>query len=131
MGRVLEGLQTMKTLSGTILSVTAATMLVISPALAVAEGPAKDVDVRIATLTDVEKACIDQLKYNWAQPGSYDETFKTIVLENVVHRKEGQANVISFEGHAYNSFMQTDRSVLVTCRPGDKKPYPVTFQIDR
>jgi hypothetical protein len=108
-----------------------ATLLLVSPALAVAEGPVKDVDVKIATLSDVEKACVDQLKYNWAQPGSYDETFKTMVLETVVHRKDGQANVIAFEGHAYNSFMQTDRSVIVTCRPGDKKPYPVTFQIDR
>ncbi len=131
MGRVLEGLQTMKTLSGTTLASTVAMMLLISPALAVAEGPVKDVDVKIATLSDVEKTCIDQLKYNWAQPGSYDETFKTIVLDNVIHRKDGQTDVIAFEGHAYNSFMQADRNVIVTCRPGDKKPYPVTFQIDR
>ena len=117
----------MKTTCGTVL----ATLMLISPALAVAEAPARDVEVKLASLSDVEKTCIDQLKHNWSQPDAYDETFKNIIIESVVHRKENQANVIVFQGHAYNSFMQTDRAVTVTCRPGDKLPYPVSFQIDR
>ena len=112
------------------LSVLAAS-LVLSSAVLAAEGPPRGVEVKLPELSDVEKTCIDQLKYNWAQPGAYDETFKDIILENVIHRKDATGNVIVFEGHAFNSFMQTNRNVLVTCRPGDKKPYPVQFQIDR
>ncbi|MBY0511113.1 MAG: hypothetical protein K2P94_13305 [Rhodospirillaceae bacterium] len=117
----------MKTLSAAAL----ATILVCSSAVMAAEGPPRGIVVKLAPVSEVEQACIDQLKYNWAQPGAYDDSFKDIVLENVTHRKDGQANVIVFEGHAYNSFMQADRYVQVTCRPGEKTPYPVTFQIDR
>lgn len=117
----------MKTICGAGL----ATLLLVSPALAVAEAPARTVEVSFASMSDVEKACIDQLKYNWAQPDAYDETFRAIVLDSVVHRKDGQAAVIVFQGHAHNYFLQVDRGVTVTCRPGDKKPYPVSFQIDR
>jgi hypothetical protein len=117
----------MKTFSGAAL----ATILLCSSAVMAAEGPPRGVEVKLPSVSDVEKTCIDQLKYNWAQPGAYDETFKDIILENVVHRKEATGNVITFEGHAYNSFMQANRNVTVTCRPGDKKPYPVQFQIER
>jgi hypothetical protein len=117
----------MKTLSGAVL----ATSLLISAAVMAAEGPPRGVVVKLASVSEVEQTCIDQLKYNWAQPGAYDETFKDIILENAIHRKDATGNVIMFEGHAYNSFMQADRNVTVTCRPGDKKPYPVQFQIDR
>lgn len=117
----------MKTFSGAVL----ASSLLFSSAVMAAEGPPRGVEVKLASVSEVEKTCIDQLKYNWAQPGAYDETFKDIILENVIHRKDGQANVIVFEGHAYNNFMQANRNVTVTCRPGDKKPYPVQFQIER
>jgi len=117
----------MKTFSGTIL----AALLLVSPAYAVAEGSSRVVEVKLPTLSEVETGCIDQLKYNWGQPGAYDETFKSMVLEGVVHRKDGQDDVIVFRGHAHNYFLQEDRAVTVTCRPSDKKPYPVSFQIDR
>jgi hypothetical protein len=117
----------MKTFSGAIL----AALLLASPAYAVAEGPGRVVEVKLPTLSDVETGCIDQLKYNWGQPGAYDETFKSMILERVVHRKDGEVDVIVFQGHAHNYFLQEDRAVTVTCRPGNKKPYPVSFQIDR
>ena len=108
-----------------------ASLLLISPALAVAENAAREVEVKLPSLSDVETSCVEQLRKTWAQPGVYDDTVTRITLDTIYHRRENQNNVVVFQGHAYNSFLQTDRGVTVTCRLAEKPPYAVSFQIDR
>jgi hypothetical protein len=110
----------------------AAVLAVTSSAALADHTPApRDVVVRLPQLSDQEKACIEQLRSNWNKPDTYDDTFKVMTLDTVYHRKEGQGNVITFVGTAYNTFMQADRAATVTCRVTEKPPYAVSFSIDR
>jgi hypothetical protein len=108
-----------------------AAVLAAAPFAVHADAPPRQVVVKLAQLSDVEKACVEQLKVAWAKEDNYDDTFKQMTLDTVYHRKEGQGNVVVFQGTAYNDFLQLERATTVTCRVTDKPPYNVNFQIDR
>jgi hypothetical protein len=111
--------------------IIAALALASSPSFADHTPAPREVVVKLPSLSDVEKGCIEQLRSNWSKQDNYDDTFKKMTLDTVYHRKEGQGNVITFVGTSYNEFMQADRTTTVTCRITEKPPYAVSFSIDR